>query len=139
MLEIGINKIYGAQSYEIDQSDIEFPQNLKTLPEPPEKLYLVGNPRALCPGIAVIGARRATPYGIDCVRHFAGMAAKYGINIISGGAYGCDSAAHRAAIFQKSTTVVFLGGGCNNVYPPRNLNMYKQVIQCGGAIVSENP
>lgn len=139
MLELGINSIYNSPAFEIDFNDPQYPDYLKLVDNPPKKLYLVGNPASLIPGIAVIGARKATPYGITCAKHFASIAAKYGINIISGGAYGCDSAAHRAALSANSKTVVFLGGGCNRVYPQKNLKLYKQIIAANGAIVSEHP
>lgn len=116
----------------------EFPHALRTIPQPPKELYGVGNIKALQEGLAVIGARRATPYGLACARAFAGHAAKRGVCIVSGGALGCDSEAHKASLEAGGTTVVFLGGGCDQVYPASNYGLFQKIIDAGGAIVSEN-
>ncbi|MDO5335356.1 MAG: DNA-processing protein DprA [Coriobacteriia bacterium] len=121
----------------LEQGAKGFPEALEHIANPPERLYGVGDPDALVEGLAVIGARKATPYGLMCARSFAGMAAERGITIISGGALGCDSAAHRAALDAGGRTVVFLGGGCDNVYPRRNRRLFQEVVDSGGAVVSE--
>lgn len=118
-------------------SDARFPAALREIPDPPERLYVVGNVDALVPGLAVIGARKATPYGTGCARRFARIAAEKGVNIISGGARGCDSEAHRAALGARGTTVVFLGGGCDRIYPPEHAGLFQEVVDAGGAVVSE--
>ncbi len=122
---------------EIDIHSKDYPSALKAIADPPEKLYVIGNPEALVPGLAVIGARRATPYGLTCARRFARLAAEKGVNIISGGARGCDSESHRAALEVGGSTVVFLGGGCDAVYPPEHLGLFQNIIDSGGAVVSE--
>ncbi|MBQ9002633.1 MAG: DNA-processing protein DprA [Eggerthellaceae bacterium] len=117
--------------------DDSFPVNLRMIPKPPKCLYVIGNPAALQPGLAVIGARKATPYGLTCARRFARIASEKGVCIISGGARGCDSEAHRAAINAGGPTVVFLGGGCDCLYPPEHFGLFQTVIDSGGAVVSE--
>ena len=82
--------------YEIDFEDDRYPESLREVFDPPGKLYVIGNPTALTRGLAVIGARKATPYGLTCTNRFAGIAAQKGVTIVSGGARGCDSAAHQA-------------------------------------------
>lgn len=72
-----------------------YPDSLMNVPDPPETLYVIGNLNALCDGLAVVGARKATPYGMSAAEKFAGLAAAKGVPIISGGALGCDSHAHR--------------------------------------------
>ncbi|MEG0322984.1 MAG: DNA-processing protein DprA [Raoultibacter sp.] len=114
-----------------------FPEALMCIPDPPKRLYVIGNPAALGEGIAVVGARKATPYGIACAKRFAGAAAKKRIPIISGGARGCDAAAHRAALEARGTTVAFLGGGCDELYPASHYGLFQEIIDGGGAIVSE--
>lgn len=116
-----------------------FPEPLAQIPSPPERLYVLGDPSCLQPGLAVIGARRATPYGKSCARHFATLAAEKGVRIISGGARGCDSESHRAALACHEPTVVFLGGGCDRYYPACHGTLFQQVIDGGGAVVSEHP
>lgn len=121
----------------LDYADEGFPAALRIIPDPPKRLYVVGNVDALVPGLAVIGARKATPYGAGCARRFARIAAEKGVNVISGGARGCDSEAHRAALGARGSTVVFLGGGCDRIYPPEHAGLFQEVVDAGGAVVSE--
>lgn len=116
-----------------------YPESLRALGNPPESLYVIGDASALEPGLAIIGARKATPYGKNCARRFARIAAEKGVCIISGGARGCDSEAHRAALDAKTKTVVFLGGGCDCIYPPEHQGLFQSIVDAGGAIVSEHP
>lgn len=139
MKEVNFNKSLRGLAFEIHVSDSEYPEYLKCLEDPPETLYVVGNPNAIKPGLAVVGARKATPYGLSCAKHFASLAARQDIVIISGGAFGCDSASHRAALKENKQTVAFLGGGCNELYPAGNAKMFQEIIDKNGAIVSEHP
>ncbi|MBQ3105950.1 MAG: DNA-processing protein DprA, partial [Eggerthellaceae bacterium] len=116
-----------------------YPASFLRLAQPPKELYVVGDPAVLQEGLAVVGARRATPYGISCAKRFAGMAASRGVTIISGGARGCDAAAHRAALAEGCPTVVFLGGGCDQLYPAEHHDLFQRVVDAGGAVVSEQP
>ena len=86
-----------------------FPSALESVAQPPDRLYVVGDPFALQEGIAIVGARRATPYGRGCAKRFAALAARRGIVVVSGGARGCDAAAHAAALEEGGRTVAFLG------------------------------
>ena len=122
----------------IDFESAEYPDYLREVQKPPKRLYVVGSPEALVPGLAVIGARRATPYGLGCARRFARIAAEKGANIISGGARGCDSEAHRAALAAHAPTVVFLGGGCDCLYPPEHVGLFQDIVDAGGAVASEH-
>ena len=123
----------------LDREDERFPEELREIPRPPERLYVVGDPAALQGGLAVIGARKSTPYGCSCARHFAQIAAEKGVPIISGGARGCDSEAHRAALDAHGVTVSFLGGGCDCPYPPEHRGLFQRIVDAGGAVVSEHP
>lgn len=120
-------------------SDEGYPEALKCIPDPPKHLYGVGNKGALQEGLAIVGARRATPYGRACARRFAQAAAEKGVIIISGGARGCDAEAHRAALEAQTPTVVFLGGGCNELYPAEHRELFQRIVDAGGAVVSEHP
>ena len=122
----------------VQRGDALYPQSLETVRYPPEKLYIIGSTEALVPGLAVIGARKATPYGRACARRFAQIAAEKGICIISGGAKGCDSEAHRAALDVGGKTAVFLGGGCDKIYPAEHFQLFQEIIGSGGALVSEH-
>ena len=121
----------------IQHGDVAYPPSLETVQYPPEKLYVIGNMDALVPGLAVIGARKATPYGRGCARRFARIAAEKGICIISGGAKGCDSEAHKAALEVGGPTAVFLGGGCDKIYPAEHFQLFQSIIDSGGVLVSE--
>ena len=123
----------------IDQASDSYPEALRHIADPPHKLYLIGSVEALVPGLAVVGARKATPYGRSCARRFARIAAEKGVCIISGGARGCDSEGHRAALEAQGRTVVFLGGGCDCIYPAEHEQLFQRVVDAGGAVVSENP
>ena len=120
------------------KNDSAYPSALRVIPKPPDYIYMIGNPEALEEGLSIVGARRVTPYGSTCTEKFAAIAAKRGVCIISGGALGCDSIAHKTALANGAKTVVFLGGGCDQVYPAGNLKLFQQVIDCGGAVVSEH-
>jgi len=133
-----VEKVEGRR-HVLDSGSEVYPDSLRELSSAPKRLYLVGDPAALQPGLAVIGARRATPYGLGCAGRFARIAADKGVTIISGGARGCDSEAHRAALDAGSPTVVFLGGGCDNLYPPEHGSLFQRIVDAGGAIVSEHP
>lgn len=124
--------------FELTPADAAFPEALRTIPYPPKSLFGIGNVDALSPGLAVIGARKATPYGLGCARRFARIAAEKGLVIVSGGARGCDSEAHRAALEAGAPTVAFLGGGCDELYPAENRGLFQQIVDSGGAVVSEH-
>ncbi|WP_139653183.1 DNA-processing protein DprA [Raoultibacter phocaeensis] len=114
-----------------------FPEALCTIADPPERLYVIGDIGALGEGIAIVGARNATPYGISCAKRFARLAAIHGIPVVSGGARGCDAAAHRAALEANGTTVAFLGGGCDELYPASHFGLFQEIVDSHGAVVSE--
>lgn len=122
---------------EIPYGSEMYPKALTFVRNPPKRLYVIGDPLAMSEGLAVVGARKATPYGLGCAYRFARMAAKRKVCIISGGARGCDSQAHIAALEHGGKTVVFHGPGMDNVYPYQNRGLFQRVIDAGGAIVSE--
>lgn len=123
--------------FTVSLEDNAYPTCLLDLKRPPKVLYGIGSLSALKPGLSIIGARKATSYGLDCAQHFSELAARHGITIISGGARGCDSAAHRGALNAKQPTVVVLGGGCDKPYPQEHKELFQTVINEGGAIISE--
>lgn len=115
-----------------------YPSALSGVAQPPERLYVVGDPSALEEGIAVVGARKATPYGRGCAQRFARLAAERGVVVVSGGARGCDAAAHRGALEAGGRTVAFLGGGCDRLYPAEHEGLFQQMVDAGGAVASEH-
>ena len=132
-----VQRLEGARCV-LRPEDALFPPALRLIARPPKALYVLGNPKALQEGLAVVGARKATPYGLGLARRFAGLAAARGIAIVSGGAYGCDAAAHEAALAAGAPTVAFLGGGCDVPYPARHAGLFERIAASGGAVVSEH-
>lgn len=124
--------------FEIDIASQSYPPILRDTPDPPKRLFGIGAAAALQPGIAVIGSRKASPYGISCAELFAHQIARRAITIISGGALGCDQAAHRVALEESCPTVVVFGSAADIVYPKRGHALFQRVIDAGGAIISEH-
>lgn len=114
-----------------------YPTILEDIEKPPLRLYVYGNKDAIKPGLAIVGARKATPYGLACAHRFASIAAKRGIPVISGGAIGCDQAAHKGALEVGGTTIAVLGSGADVAYPKRAKGLFEQIISNGGAVISE--
>lgn len=117
-----------------------FPQRLLQLQDVPKKLFALGNIDVLnTPTIAIVGARKATAYGLECAARFARRAAALGVTVVSGGAIGCDMAAHQGALDAGGKTVVVLGSGADVVYPLRARGLFREVLHSGGVLLSEAP
>ena len=115
-----------------------YPLLLAQAPDPPAVIFGIGDPGALQPGLAVIGARRATPYGLRATRLFAGWAAGRGVTIISGAAMGCDREAHAAALEADGSTIAVLGCGPDIDYPHRSADVLS-VMREKHAVIAECP
>jgi DNA processing protein len=89
-------------------------------------------------GIAIVGTRRPTPYGIAATERLGADLAKAGLTIISGLARGIDTAAHRAALAADGKTIAVLGCGVDVLYPSENRRIYDQISR-DGLLVSEFP
>lgn len=125
------------QRFELRVGEDGYPRQLAAIPDPPLSLYGLGDPSILEEGLAVVGARRATPYGLECTRLFAGRAAALGVVVVSGAAIGCDQAAARAALEQGGKTVAVMGCGADVVYPRSASSLLADIVSSGGAVVSE--
>lgn len=125
-----------APAFEIGIDDPDYPALLALTDGAPLRLRGYGDPTALGPGLAVVGARKATPYGLAAARLFAGWAAAAGYSIISGAAIGCDQAAHRAALASGGRTVAVLGTGADIAYPSGSAGLLGE-IAANGCVVSE--
>ncbi len=121
----------------IPRGDDLYPAPFEELHTPPQTVYGMGDPTVLStPCISIIGARRATPYGLSIAQMGARVSAECGITVVSGGAMGCDAAAARAALLAGGKTIVVSGCGADVVYPSTSQDVYEQAVQRGGAVIS---
>src|SRR5207253_3548559 len=128
----------GAQIVSLD--DAEYPPLLKQIYDPPLVLYVRGEVSVLAqPGIAIVGTRHPTPYGIGMAERLACDLAARSLIILSGMARGIDSCAHRGAIHAKGKTVAIFGTGIDVIYPRENKRIADSILSLGGALVSEFP
>ncbi len=126
--------------WELEEGDAAYPRRLFDGAEHPGKLYVLGDPSALeRPCAAVVGARKATPYGVACAQLAARCAVAMGIGVVSGAAIGCDQASQREALRLGGGVVAVLGSGANVVYPPSARDLLEGVVESGGAVVSLQP
>ncbi len=124
--------------YELTLRDPAYPECLRDLPDPPRVLYVAGAPELLVPGLGVIGARKATPYGLTNARRFAGWAAATGVTVISGAAVGCDQAAQLAARAASGPSIAVLGCGANVDYPAASADLLRDLRE-NCTVISELP
>jgi DNA processing protein len=120
--------------------DPGYPQLLREIPDPPAVIYLRGTlePRDLN-AIAIVGSRLCTHYGREQAQRMAELLASAGFTVVSGGARGIDSSAHRGAIIPaQGRTIAVLGSGVDVAYPPENASLFDQIAK-HGAVVSEYP
>jgi len=120
--------------------DADYPTLLAQIPDPPPVLYVKGGfePRDLN-SLAIVGSRKCSFYGREQAERFAALLAGAGFTVVSGGARGIDSAAHRGAMSHpQGRTIAVLGSGIDVPYPPENAPLFEQIIG-RGAVVSEYP
>jgi DNA processing protein len=119
--------------------DATYPRMLREIIDPPLVLHYRGDLELLQkPGIAIVGSRKASPYGINVSSHLARQLAGTGLTITSGLARGVDSAAHQAALDAGGTTIGVLGTGIDLVYPRSNARLFRRLAE-HGLIVTEFP
>ena len=123
-----------AACFELEPTDELYPPQLLDYEAAPQVLYGKGEAAALRPGVAVIGARNATPYGVSAATAVAGWAAERGLTVYSGCARGCDQAAHRGALEAGGATVAVLGCGADIVYPTRAAALLDRIADSGCVI-----
>ncbi|MFQ5664477.1 MAG: DNA-processing protein DprA [Terriglobia bacterium] len=118
----------------------DYPPLLKEINDPPVLLYLQGHTSVFSShSLAVVGARKPTPYGTQVTERLAGELAARGLTIVSGLARGIDSAAHRGALsIPGGKTVAVLGCGIDVDYPKENRKLRAQ-IESNGAVLTEFP
>src|SRR5207237_1481541 len=121
---------------ELRPGDPRYPALLGAIPSAPA-LFVRGELHtddALA--VAIVGSRRATPYGIAAAERLAAELAARGVTIVSGLARGIDTAAHRGALAAGGRTIAVLGSGIQRLYPPENRPLAEEIIG-RGAVVSQ--
>jgi DNA processing protein len=120
--------------------DERYPPGLHELPDPPAVLHVRGDPDALAArdAVAVVGARRATEYGLEVARSLGRSLAVAGVSVVSGLALGIDAAAHAGALEGRAAPVAVLAGGADRPYPRSSRWLYERIAE-RGAVVSELP
>jgi len=115
-----------------------YPPLLQQIPDPPAFLLVYGNPATLClPQLGIVGSRHATRQGLRNAAAFAGELARSGLVVTSGLALGIDGAAHQAVVDQQGITLAIQGTGPDVAYPARHQRLAGQIIDAGGALVTE--
>ena len=117
----------------------EYPETLKQIDYPPAVLYVRGRIDSAKTGVALVGTRRNSPYGAAVTEVFAREFAAAGCAVVSGLARGIDTEAHRAALRSGGTTYAVIASGVDRVSPAENARLSDEIIEAGGAILSEYP
>lgn len=124
----------------ITDADADYPSPLRDLADPPPVVYVRGDPGALgVRAVAIVGSRAATAYGRHVAAALAAEFGSLGACIVSGLARGIDAAAHKAALSAGARTVAVVGSGLSALYPPYHSLLADDIVEAGGAVLSEFP
>lgn len=124
-------------------SGTHYPELLRHIAKPPLMLSCLGNLDVLrMPGVAVIGARQASYFGLQQSFNIGRQLADLSIMVVSGGAIGCDIAVHQGLLTQRSASskaCIVFAGGLKRLYPRRHGSIFDEVLRAGGLFISERP
>ena len=136
--EFALAKRYGVEI--VTPADAAYPPRLLEQPSHPLALYVKGDAEVLkTPAVAMVGTRRATPYGLDQAFAISRDLVANGWTIVSGLALGIDAESHRGALAAEGKTVGVIGSGLDRFYPEENRALAREIVEKGGAVVSEFP
>ena len=130
-----VEEIEAAGGRFITDEDQEWPHQLEDLIAPPIGLIVRGELPS-CNSVSIVGTRNPTPYGARIASEFAAGFADRNIAVISGGAFGIDTHAHRGALAAEGKTIAVLASGISIRYPAANERIFSEIIECG-ALISE--
>ena len=124
----------------VTYDDEDYPERLKEIHDPPLVLFVRGNSKLLNHNqVAIVGSRHSTCTGNDIAERFAFELSQNGVTVTSGLALGIDARAHKGAVSEEGKTIAIVATGLDSVYPQRHKKLFKEIIENGGAIVSEFP
>ncbi len=115
----------------------EYPDSLEETADPPLGLFVRGDTRK-GPSVAIVGARKASAYGLQVARVLGRMVAQAGGTVISGMARGIDAAAHEGALEGGGSTWAVWGCGPDSIYPPEHGELARRIAE-RGLLVTEYP
>lgn len=121
---------------------IPIPTLLRRIPGAPQNMFALGdtlNELLAKPRVAIVGARKMTPYGRGVTEKLASDLAGKGIVIVSGLAYGVDACAHRSALDVGGQGIAVMACGLDQIYPSTHTRLGEELIRKGGVILSEYP
>src|SRR5262245_9918082 len=119
--------------------DTDYPPLLRSVELPPPYLFVRGElSRDDGLAVAIVGSRRASPYGLQTAERLGADLGGRGVTVVSGLARGVDTAAHRGALGAGGRTLAVLGSGVDVVYPPENRRLAAEVLDAG-AVISQFP
>lgn len=119
----------------------DYPEKLKNIPSPPLTLYLSGDEKIISsfPSIGIVGTREPSKQARDLAYSYSKSLSDRSITVISGGAIGIDTAAHFGVLDSKyKKTICILASGFLQPYPPENKELFKNIVEAGGLLISEN-
>lgn len=123
----------------IDFTCPEYPKQFRDSEIYPPVLFLKGrNLTSYTRFIGIVGSRKPTWYGIEVTKRIVKELSTRGFTIVSGGARGIDTVAHKTAIEESGTTIAVLGNGLNQTYPPENRRLFEEIVK-HGTLLTEFP
>ena len=123
---------------DITIKDERYPEQLKNIKNPPKQLYTEGNIELLKTNIiSIIGSRSCSENGIKLAQQFSKGLVYQGITIASGMAIGIDTIAHQTTLEQRGKTIAVLGNGLEHIFPKENIELYQQIIENDGLVITE--
>ncbi|MCC7432462.1 DNA-protecting protein DprA [Candidatus Peregrinibacteria bacterium] len=135
-----LRKLWSKDIFLIDRNSDEYPEPLKQIDKAPFLLYRKGealkNYKLL---VAIVGMRKSTMNGEKIAFNLTKKLAEYGVNVISGLAFGIDGAAQAGAVFAKVPTIGVLASGIDKITPSSHTDLARRILESGGTILSEYP
>ncbi len=135
-----MQRVGEAGGFVVTPADETYPDRLREIYDPPTVLWVRGDVAVLSrAGIAVVGTRQPSPYGLGMAEMLSRDLANRGMVIFSGMARGVDTAAHKGALGAGGKTVAVWGTSIDVIYPKENKRLAEDIVASGGAVVSEFP